>query len=113
MMADCLFCKIVAGDIPCDKVEENDSFLAFRDIDPQAPTHILVIPKSHVRSLVEADDPQMLGGLMAFSRGVAAAQGLAPKGYRLVINSNDEGGQMVFHIHVHILGGRPMKWPPG
>ncbi len=112
-MADCLFCKIVAGDIPCNQVAENDSFLAFRDIDPQAPTHILVIPKTHVRSLAEADDSRMLGNLMAFTREVAAGEGLNPKGYRVVINTNDEGGQMVFHIHVHILGGRPMKWPPG
>ena len=112
-MTDCLFCKIVAGDIPCDKVEENDSFLAFRDIDPRAPTHILVIPKIHVRSMAEADDPRMLGGLMAFTREVAAAQGLGPNGYRVVINTNDDGGQMVFHLHVHLLGGRPMKWPPG
>jgi histidine triad (HIT) family protein len=113
MMDDCLFCKIVAGEIPCDKVEENDLFLAFRDIDPQAPTHILVIPKTHVRSLAEADDSEMLGGIMTFAREIAASQGLTPDGYRVVINTNVQGGQMVFHLHVHVLGGRPMKWPPG
>ena len=112
-MADCLFCKIVAGEIPCDRVDQNDSFLAFRDIDPKAPTHILVIPKTHVRSLAEADDPRMLGEMMAFTREVAAAEDLVADGYRVVINTNEAGGQMVFHIHVHILGGRPMKWPPG
>lgn len=112
-MTDCLFCKIVAGEIPCDRVDENDSFLAFRDIDPKAPTHVLVIPKTHVRSLAEAEDTQMLGEMMAFTREVAAAEGLVADGYRVVINTNEHGGQMVFHIHVHVLGGRPMKWPPG
>lgn len=112
-MTDCLFCKIVAGEIPCDRVDENDSFLAFRDIDPKAPTHVLVIPKTHVRSLAEAEDTQMLGEMMAFTREVAAAEGLVADGYRVVINTNEHGGQMVFHIHIHVLGGRPMKWPPG
>lgn len=112
-MTDCLFCKIVAGEIPCDRVDENDSFLAFRDIDPKAPTHVLVIPKAHVRSLAEAEDTQMLGEMMAFTREVAAAEGLVADGYRVVINTNEHGGQMVFHIHIHVLGGRPMKWPPG
>lgn len=111
--SDCLFCKIVEGEIPCDAVKRTDRFLAFRDIDPQAPTHILVIPTDHVRSLTEVSDPAMLGDLMAFAADVARDEGLDEDGYRTVINTNSMGGQMVFHLHVHILGGRQMKWPPG
>ncbi len=112
-MDDCLFCKIVAGKIPCDLVGESESFLAFNDIDPQAPTHILVIPKEHVRSLADSESSEMLGGLMSFTRDIASEHGLVEGGYRTVINTNGDGGQMVFHIHVHVLGGRQMKWPPG
>ncbi len=112
-MTDCLFCKIVTGDIPCDEVASNSEFISFRDIDPQAPVHLLAIPREHVRSLADANDAPMLGRLLSFARDVAAAEQLADDGYRVVINTNAGGGQMVFHIHVHILGGRPMKWPPG
>jgi len=111
--SDCLFCKIAAGEIPSNKVAETDAFLAFRDINPQAPTHVLAIPKRHVASLNHADDPQLLGELVLFARDVARAEGLADDGYRVVFNTNAGAGQTVFHIHAHVLGGRPMRWPPG
>jgi histidine triad (HIT) family protein len=112
-MADCLFCKIAAGEIPATKVVEDDRFFAFRDINPEAPTHVLAIPKVHVASLNEADDPELLGTLLLFARDVARAEGLGERGYRVVLNTNADGGQTVFHIHAHILGGRAMRWPPG
>ncbi len=112
-MSDCLFCKIAAGDIPSEIVRESDRFIAFRDIDPQAPTHVLVIPKHHVKSLNEVDDPDMAGSLLLFAREVAKAEGLSAGGYRVVLNTNADGGQTVFHLHAHVLGGRPMRWPPG
>jgi histidine triad (HIT) family protein len=87
--------------------------LAFRDIRPQAPVHVLVIPTSHIASLNEAQDPALLGRLLAFAREVAAAEGLAADGYRVVINTNANGGQTVFHLHLHVLGGRALRWPPG
>jgi histidine triad (HIT) family protein len=98
-MSDCLFCKIVAGEIPATPVAETEDYLAFRDISPQAPTH--------------ADDGALLGGLVLFARDVARDEGLADDGYRVVINTNAGAGQTVFHIHAHLLGGRPMTWPPG
>ena len=112
-MADCLFCKIAAGEIPSTKVEEDDRFFAFRDINPEAPTHILAIPKVHVASLNDADDPELLGSLLLFAREIARSEGLSGRGYRVVLNTNADGGQTVFHIHAHILGGRVMHWPPG
>ena len=112
-MSDCLFCKMVAGEIPCTKVKEDDDYLAFRDISPQAPTHVLAIPKRHVASLNEADDGAMLGGLVLFARDVAVEEGLAEDGYRVVLNTMAGAGQTVFHIHAHVLGGRAMGWPPG
>jgi len=112
-MTDCLFCKIVRGEIPATIVKQNDRYLAFRDIHPQAPTHVLAIPRDHVRSLNDAADPDALGGLLLFARDIARAEGLAESGYRVVLNTNGDGGQTVFHIHAHILGGRAMKWPPG
>jgi histidine triad (HIT) family protein len=112
-MSDCLFCKIVAGEIPATPVAETEDYLAFRDISPQAPTHVLAIPKRHVPSLNEADDGALLGGLVLFARDVARDEGLADDGYRVVINTNAGAGQTVFHIHAHLLGGRPMTWPPG
>jgi histidine triad (HIT) family protein len=112
-MSDCLFCKIVAGEIPATSVAENEEYLAFRDISPQAPTHVLAIPKRHVPSLNEADDAALLGGLVLFARDVARDEGLADDGYRVVINTNAGAGQTVFHVHAHVLGGRPMAWPPG
>jgi histidine triad (HIT) family protein len=112
-MSDCLFCKIVAGEIPATPVAETEGYLAFRDISPQAPTHVLAIPKRHVPSLNEADDGALLGGLVLFARDVACDEGLADDGYRVVINTNAGAGQTVFHVHAHVLGGRPMAWPPG
>ena len=112
-LSDCLFCKIVSGEIPATIVKDDEEFVAFRDVNPQAPTHVLAIPRAHVRSLNELDDDHVAGRLVMFARDVAKAEGLADDGYRLVINTNDHGGQTVWHIHVHVLGGRTMGWPPG
>jgi histidine triad (HIT) family protein len=112
---DCLFCKIVAGEIPSTKVHEDDVIVAFRDIAPRAPTHILVIPRDHIASaadLTEADGP-MLGRLFATTAGIARREGIADAGYRLVSNVGQWGGQSVDHLHLHLLGGRPFEWPPG
>src|SRR4051812_13725250 len=110
----CLFCKIVNKEIPSQIVFENDHVLAFKDIHPAAPTHILVIPKKHVVGIHEAarEDAEMLGELMLAGRTVAEEQGLA-KGYRLVVNNGADAGQSVLHLHLHVLGGRPLAWPPG
>ena len=112
-MAECLFCRVVRGEVPAKIVVQNDRMLAFRDIKPQAPTHLLVIPTSHIASLNDADDPKLLGELLLFARDVAKQEGLADRGYRVVINTNSDGGQTVFHVHVHVLGGRALTWPPG
>ena len=113
-MADnCLFCRIAAGEIPSNKVAETEGALAFRDIDPKAPTHVLVIPRTHVVSLAAASDASMLGDLLSFAASVARAEGLTENGYRVVINTGRDGGQSVDHLHLHILGGRTMSWPPG
>ena len=111
---DCIFCKIVAGEIPAKKVMEGDHVIAFHDIDPKAPAHILVIPKKHIASLahIEPSDEPLLGKLLATAADVAREQGLN-RGYRLVISTGPEGGQTVDHLHVHLLGGRQMHWPPG
>jgi histidine triad (HIT) family protein len=111
---DCIFCKIAAGVIPSKKVWEDDAVYAFHDIDPKAPTHILVIPKKHVASLAhaEADDAALLGRLLLAAATIAREQGLG-KGYRVVISTGAEGGQTVDHLHLHLLGGRQMHWPPG
>jgi histidine triad (HIT) family protein len=103
----------VAGEVPATKVDENEQYLAFRDISPQAPTHVLAIPKQHVPSLNHADDASLLGGLLLFARDVARAEGLGDDGYRVVVNTNAGAGQTVFHIHAHVLGGRALTWPPG
>lgn len=112
---DCLFCKIVAGDIPADIVRDSATTLAFRDLEPQAPVHVLVIPKQHqptAAALVEAD-PSAVADVIAAARDVAAAEGLTESGYRLVINTGPDAQQSVFHVHVHVLGGRALEWPPG
>lgn len=111
----CLFCKMVEGEIPTDKVYEDDGLLAFRDINPQAPTHILIIPKKHIATLNDAsvEDQALLGKIMLKARELAAAEGLAEDGYRVALNCNSHGGQSVYHIHLHLLGGRQMAWPPG
>ena len=113
-MTDCLFCKIVAGLIPSDRVHEDDDVIAFSDIAPMAPTHVLVIPRRHIpdaHALTDADG-DILGKLFAAARRVADEAGLE-KGYRVVTNIGPESGQTVFHLHFHVLGGRPMSWPPG
>lgn len=109
---DCLFCKIVQGDIPADKVFENDYAIAFKDISPQAPVHILLIPKKHYDSIAEVDDLDLLGKLMALAPQIAKEQNV-DDGYRIVINKGEKAGQTVFHLHIHIIGGRTMQWPPG
>lgn len=114
-MGDTLFGKIVRGEIPCDKVYETDDVLAFRDINPAAPTHVLVIPKRAIATVADAtpDDEALLGRLVLAAAEVARREGIEEDGYRLVINVGAGGGQTVFHIHMHVLGGRPLHWPPG
>jgi histidine triad (HIT) family protein len=112
-VTDCLFCKIAAGEIPAAVVKRADRMLAFRDVNPQAPTHLLVIPTVHVASLDAATDPRLVGDLLMFARDLAREQGFAASGYRVVLNTNADGGQTVFHLHAHLLGGRAMRWPPG
>jgi len=111
---ECVFCKIARGEIPAHKVYEDEEFVAFKDINPQAPTHILVIPKKHIESLssVTEEDRELLGKLLWVAKKVAQELNLK-KGYRLVINTGPDGGQEVLHLHVHLLGGRAMAWPPG
>jgi histidine triad (HIT) family protein len=112
---NCLFCRIVAGEIPAQKVYEDEHAIAFRDINPQAPTHVLLIPRRHIASLNEAtsDDHKLLGHLMCIAPRIAKEEGIADTGWRLVGNTGAGAGQSVFHIHLHILGGRPLAWPPG
>lgn len=114
-MSDCLFCKIVNGDIPSTKVYEDEHTLAFRDIDPKAPSHVLVIPKEHYSSVHQVPDEQsdLFVKLMQTVSKVVETEDLIDEGYRLVINSGKNGGQLVDHIHVHVLGGRSLQWPPG
>ena len=112
---DCLFCRIIAGEIPADVVHTDDRSLAFRDINPQAPTHILVIPREHIESLDEATqrDEGVLGHLLRVAARLANQEGLSESGYRTVVNTGAGAGQSVFHLHLHVLGGRQMNWPPG
>lgn len=114
-MADCLFCKIVNGEIPADKVYEDNEVLGFNDINPQAPHHVLFIPKRHISTIndLEKTDAELVGRIYLAAREHAAALGVAQEGYRTVMNCNALAGQTVFHIHLHMLAGRPMHWPPG
>jgi histidine triad (HIT) family protein len=114
-MTDCLFCKMVSGDITPDTVYEDDQVLAFRDLNPQAPLHVLVIPRQHISTLNELNDSneQLAGHLLAAAAKVAAQEGYADSGYRTVMNCNADGGQTVFHLHLHLLAGRAMQWPAG
>jgi histidine triad (HIT) family protein len=112
-MTDCLFCKMVNQEIPVDKVFEDERVLAFRDISPKAPTHILVIPKQHVATLNDLQDQSLAGYLLQTVAQIAASEGIAETGYRTVINCNSAGGQEVYHLHLHLLGGRQMTWPAG
>lgn len=111
---DCLFCKIVAGDVPADVVRATDTALAFRDVNPQAPTHVLVVPTSHYADAADLahHEPATAAELLTVAAGVAAQEGLT-EGYRLVFNTGAGAGQVVFHTHLHVIGGRPMGWPPG
>ena len=112
---NCLFCSMITNEIPTDTVYRDDRAMVIRDINPQAPTHLLVIPVEHLDSLEEAGkkDEQLLGHLLRVAARVANDEGLAESGYRTVINTGAGAGQSVFHLHVHVLGGRPMNWPPG
>jgi histidine triad (HIT) family protein len=111
----CLFCKIVRREVPASIVYEDDRVLAFNDINPQAPTHVLVIPKRHIDTLTDLtpDDDQIVGELARRAAAIAAERGIAASGYRVVFNTNRDAGQTVLHIHLHLLGGRSMEWPPG
>lgn len=113
--SNCTFCKIVNGQIPANKVYEDDLSFAFRDINPQAPTHILLIPKRHLVSLNEVSevDRSLMGHLLMVSGQIAKQEKINDNGFRVVINSGADAGQSVFHIHLHVMGGRPMAWPPG
>jgi len=110
---DCLFCRIVRKEIPAKLVAEDEHCVAFRDINPQAPVHVLVIPREHVPSLNQATDAAMIGRLSLMAADIARSEGVAESGYRTVINTNAGAGQTVFHVHLHLLGGRSMHWPPG
>lgn len=114
-MEECIFCKIANHEIPSDIVYEDDKFVAFRDINPQAPVHILIIPRKHIPTVndLKPEDADLIGKMVLLAKELAAKEGISERGYRLVLNCNREGGQMVFHIHLHLLGGRAMGWPPG
>jgi len=114
-MSDCLFCAIVAGDIPADIVYRDDEAVAFRDIDPKAPVHVLVIPAAHHATAADLSiaDPALGGRLLALAGRVAADEGVAESGYRIVTNTGEGAGQSVHHVHFHVLGGRDLTWPPG
>ena len=114
-MTDCLFCRIVSREIPASIVYEDDRVVAFTDINPQAPTHILVVPKRHIASLndLTPGDDQLVGELNRRAAAIAQERGIDARGYRTVFNTNRDAGQTVFHIHLHLLGGRSMQWPPG
>jgi histidine triad (HIT) family protein len=114
-MTDCLFCKIARREIPATLVYEDERVAAFQDLNPQAPTHILLIPKRHIATLndLSTEDDQLVGELVRRAGAIAAERGLSAGGYRTVFNTNRDAGQTVFHIHLHLLGGRAMTWPPG
>lgn len=114
-MNDCLFCKIVAGQLPGNIVFENDELIVLEDIHPKAPTHLLVIPKRHISTINDCDtqDERLLGQMILTAKKLAVDGGLSEFGYRLIFNVNEGGGQAVYHIHLHMLGGRQMAWPPG
>ena len=115
-MSDCIFCKIAAGEIPAQKVFEDDSVVAFKDLNPQAPVHVLIVPKKHIQSVAQfnADDKELVAHIFVdVAPKLAAELGISDGGFRLVVNTGDDGGQTVHHLHVHLLGGRKMTWPPG
>jgi histidine triad (HIT) family protein len=114
-VSNCLFCRIVAGEIPATIVFQDESVVAFKDITPQAPMHVLIIPRRHISSLndLTPSDDELLGRLVRTGASIAQEQGYGPRGYRTVFNCNADAGQTVFHIHLHVLGGRALTWPPG
>jgi histidine triad (HIT) family protein len=109
----CLFCRIVRHEIPAKVVREDEHLMAFRDVNPQAPVHILIIPKAHVASMNDIGDFSLIGRMSQMATEIAESEGVAQRGYRVVMNTNADGGQTVFHLHLHLLGGRTMAWPPG
>ncbi len=115
MSEDCLFCRIVSGEIESDSVEETERWIALRDVNPQAPTHVLIVPREHVAVVndLTAEHDSLLGEMIRGAARIAGREGIAESGYRLVINCNAGAGQSVFHLHLHLLGGRSMRWPPG
>ena len=114
-MSECLFCKIRQGEIPADIIFENDDVLAFNDVNPQAPVHLLIIPKKHISTVNDMtdDDQLIMGKLFSAARAIAKQKGVSDDGYRLVVNCNEKAGQTVFHIHMHMLADRALTWPPG
>lgn len=115
MAEDCLFCKIIRGEIPSQKVYEDDDVFAFRDIQPTAPSHVVIVPKKHIARVTDAnpEDAELLGKLLLGANAVARSEGIAESGVRYVINCDQDAGQVIFHVHMHILGGRELGWPPG
>jgi histidine triad (HIT) family protein len=114
-MADCLFCRLIAREIPASIVYEDDRVIAFNDIDPQGPTHVLVVPKRHIATLndLTPEDDAIVGEVVRRAASIAADRGIAAGGFRVVFNTNRDAGQTVFHIHLHLIGGRSLAWPPG
>jgi histidine triad (HIT) family protein len=114
-VAECLFCRIAAGEIPAALVHQDERLIAFKDINPQAPMHVLIVPRRHVATLndLSGDDDGLVGEMMRRAAAIARENGYADRGYRTVFNCNADAGQTVFHIHLHVLAGRPLRWPPG
>ena len=114
-MKGCLFCKIASGEIPATKVHEDEQFIAFRDINPQAPTHVLIIPRRHIEKLTDLgqSEAELIGEMQLLANRIAEQEGIVSGGFRTVFNCGEGAGQSVWHIHMHLLGGRPMRWPPG
>ncbi len=113
MSDDCLFCRIIRGEIPARFVAQTPECVAFRDIDPQAPTHIVIVPRAHIPTLLAVKDPLIVGQMTQMASRLAVSEGVAESGFRVVVNTNGDAGQSVFHLHMHLLGGRQMSWPPG
>lgn len=112
-MEDCLFCKIIAGQIPGDKVYEDEFVYAFRDIDPQAPTHVLIVPREHMQDMMDPRAPQAIAHMVEAAQHIAQSERIQQAGFRAVLNTGADGGQSVPHLHMHLLGGRSLQWPPG
>ncbi len=112
-MSDCIFCKIVSGEMPATIIEESEGLIAIKDVHPQAPVHLLIMPKRHFRSLLECDDEALLGRMLSMAKGLAEEQGVAAGGFRVLINTNKDGGQTVFHLHMHLLAGRQLAGEMG